>query len=307
MNISYFEPLSRAFNRMKVALFKPFDISKWFVMGFNAFLAGLLDGHGGGGNSSSRGGFNNIHLSDIVEAPQHGWEWLIDHPGWFMLIAFLLVLGFMLFVILTWLSSRGKFMFLDNVVTNRAEVKKPWAQYKTQGNSLFLWRLIFGFIIIALFVVLVINFFYQAADIYRDSFSDSFPVLLLVKTILIGLFLMIIIGYIANFLDSFVIPIMYKHNLTINQAWSRFLHLFGQYPLYFLLYGIITFILAIIAFIIVIIAGLFTCCIGFIFLIIPYINAVVLLPISFTFRTYSLEFLAQFGEEYTLIPKEESI
>ena len=54
MQIGYIEPFSRAWDRMKIALFNPFSLNKWFVIGFNAFLAGLLDGyHGGSGSSGS--------------------------------------------------------------------------------------------------------------------------------------------------------------------------------------------------------------------------------------------------------------
>jgi hypothetical protein len=38
MTIRFMEPLGRAWQRMKQALFRPFDIHKWFVVGFNAFL-----------------------------------------------------------------------------------------------------------------------------------------------------------------------------------------------------------------------------------------------------------------------------
>jgi hypothetical protein len=55
----------------------------------------------------------------------------------------------------------------------------------------------------------------------------------------------------------------------------------------------------------VIIACLLTCCIGFLFLIIPYINAVVLLPISYAFRAFSVEFLGQFGPGFVLFPEEK--
>ena len=52
-------------------------------------------------------------------------------------------------------------------------------------------------------------------------------------------------------------------------------------------------------------AGLFTCCLGFTLLAIPYIGSVVTLPISYTFRTFSLEFLEQFGPGYTIFPRPE--
>ena len=48
MQINYIAPLSNAWNRMLKSLFKAFDIKKWFVLGFSAFLAGLLDWEGGG-------------------------------------------------------------------------------------------------------------------------------------------------------------------------------------------------------------------------------------------------------------------
>jgi hypothetical protein len=48
--------------------------------------------------------------------------------------------------------------------------------------------------------------------------------------------------------------------------------------------------------------GLFTCLLGFALLLIPYIGTVITLPIWYTLRAFSLEFLAQFGLEYDLFP-----
>ena len=41
-------------------------------------------------------------------------------------------------------------------------------------------------------------------------------------------------------------------------------------------------------------------------LIIPYISTVVTLPIWYWFRAFSVEFLAQFGDEYDLFPPAET-
>ena len=49
MNIAFFEPLNRSWERMKHILLQPFDLAKWLVLGFSAWLAGLMDGAGGGG------------------------------------------------------------------------------------------------------------------------------------------------------------------------------------------------------------------------------------------------------------------
>ena len=40
--IEIFKPFGEAYEVMKKILFQPFDISKWFVIGFAAFLAGKL-------------------------------------------------------------------------------------------------------------------------------------------------------------------------------------------------------------------------------------------------------------------------
>ena len=42
--ISVIEPIGAAFEKTKEILFKPFDIGKWFVIGFCAWLATLGNG-----------------------------------------------------------------------------------------------------------------------------------------------------------------------------------------------------------------------------------------------------------------------
>jgi len=46
--ISVTEPLTLAYDRMKLVLFQPFDPGKWFVIGFCAWLAGLGESGAGG-------------------------------------------------------------------------------------------------------------------------------------------------------------------------------------------------------------------------------------------------------------------
>jgi len=300
MNIEYFEPLSRAWNRMKLALFKPFDLTKWFVIGFNAFLAGLAEGHGGGPRSSV--GDVDLSFREFLNLPHRAWDWLMDHPGWFIAIAIFIVFAIAIGITLTWLSSRGTFMFLDNVVQDKAEVAKPWKQYKKEGNSLFLWRLCFGLICFSLFIMYTVFFFTTASYIYRASDYRQIPVPFIVMMALLFVATLLIVGYISTFLSGFVVPIMYKHKLTTTQGWGRFLQLFGQHPFHFILFGIFFFLLTLMFIILIVIAGLLTCCIGIILLIIPYIGTVVTLPVWYTLRAFSVEYLGQFGPDYELFP-----
>jgi len=208
-------------------------------------------------------------------------------------------------ILLTWLSSRGKFIFLDNVVHNRAQVVKPWYEFSKQGNSLFLWRCCFGLICFVLFIMFLVQCYMIAVDIYEGNYATGVLVLTIIAMVLLALFMIIVTSYISLFLTDFIVPIMYKNNITTNQAWGRFLSLFTQHWLYFILYVLVVLVLMILVFFFIIIAGIITCCLGFLLLIIPYIGSVVTLPISYTFRVFSLEFLGQFGPEFTVFPPVE--
>jgi hypothetical protein len=209
------------------------------------------------------------------------------------------MLIFAVFIVLTWLSSRGKFMFLDNVIHDKALVVKPWQDYKELGNSLFLWRVTFGFIVLVIFLAL---FGYSFSAVYEMYMYDEIAenIMTLIGLGFLILALIITTAYISLFLSDFVVPIMYKRSIKSMPAWGVFMSLFSKHTIYFILYGILIFVLSIMIFFAVIMLGIFTCCIGFIFLVIPYISSVVLLPISYTYRAFSVRFLEQFGAEYSL-------
>ena len=148
-------------------------------------------------------------------------------------------------------------------------------------------------------------FFVGARELYETGLGQGLPALLLVGLGLTFLLLLIVIGYISLFLNDFVVPIMAKERIPAVAAWRRFLPLLGRHPFQFILYGIIIFVLYILFVIAVLVAGVVTCCIGWLLLVIPYIGTVVTLPVWYTFRGFSLEFLAQFGPEYRLFPEKD--
>jgi len=299
MTVSYSEPLTRAWERMKLALFKPFDLHKWFVVGFTAFLAGLADGHQG--SKGSRGHWDtNFH--DILAFPHKAWVWLGNHPAWAVAIAFIAFAVLVLGIVLLWLSSRGQFMFLDNVVHHRAEIAKPWNEYRKEGDSLFLWRLAFHLAILAAFVLATILFFTSASRIYEATRFVPIPVSWILGMGALFLVLFAVTAYVATFLKDFVVPIMAKNRVPATKAWALFMPLFREHAGSFILYGLVIIALIIAFIVFVVIAGLVTCCIGWFLLVIPYIGTVVTLPFWYTLRAFSLEFLAQFGPAYEMFP-----
>ena len=61
--IKYWKPVQNAWEKMVEVLFRPFQMGKWMLIGFTAFLANCGRESGSGGNSSSGGGNKNYGAS----------------------------------------------------------------------------------------------------------------------------------------------------------------------------------------------------------------------------------------------------
>jgi hypothetical protein len=287
------------------ALFKPFDIGKWFVLGFTAFLAQLMESCGNRPFSGSSYKEETARVPDIGQIPERTADWIQSHPFWVAVILMGILVFIAVILVFTWLSSRGAFMFLDNVVHDRALVVKPWREYSVQGNSLFCWRVGFG-IVLTLFVLTSLALiFIQVVQFSRGRYPME-NILFLMLIVLLWLLGSVTVAYISLFTNSFVVPIMYKHNLRILQAWQKFLPILKSHFIYFILYGLFFLLLFIVIILAAVLAGCLTCCCGFILLSLPYIGSVCLLPASFTMRALPLEFLAQWGTDYAVFPEGAS-
>jgi hypothetical protein len=308
MNIQYFEPLSRGFARMKTALFSPFDIKIWFVVGFTAFLAGNSYNCGFQGPmnfNQNKGRASKADLEQILYFPQKAWEWLGTHPAWTILICSLVFVGFLIGLLFGWLNSRFRFMFLDNVVRNRALVAAPWKEYRNEANSFFVFSFLLGLVGLVVVVAYVLECMAGLQSLYESS--GEFRALI-GPAILAGggLLAIILVGGFINFmLGTFVVPIMYRDRSNTTKAVQKFFSLFLSNFFYFIGFAIFMFCLVILIGIGLLTAGCATCCIGLILLMIPYISAVVTLPISYAMRAFSVEFLEQFGPEYHVFPRPE--
>lgn len=304
MSISLVAPLDRAFNRTRLILFQPFDVGKWFVIGFTVFLATL--GQVGGGNMLQ---WRNVHKLPRDEVRQFIDRTITFVEAHLLLIAVSVAIGIVLGVtigaLLQWLSSRGMFMFLDNVIHNRAEVALPWRLYAPQADSLFLLRFVVGLAggIIRLGLIaggVVIAW----PDITAWTFGTS--AITALATIAPALIILsIALALFTGILDDFVVPIMYRHNLRAWPALSVFVRQIvrGHFWLFVLFY-LFYIVLGITAGVLMILVGLLTCCCGCCVMSLPYIGTVVTLPLWVFFRCYTLYFLGQFGPEWQLLPED---
>ncbi len=311
MNISYTGPLSRAWNRMKRMLFRPFHIETWFVLGASAFLAGLFRHMGSPLSWSSRGWTGHGRTVDVQteQALEHVRERLLhflDNP----IVLFGIMAGLLIFcvclVVLAWVAARSEFVFLDCVATRRARFGEPWSRTARQGHSLFLWRAAFSFAYLPPILLVVLPFAGTLIS-YLNGQGLSWPsIAAMVLGISTAALMLVVIAWISLLMDAFVVPLMYRYGEGSRAAWARFWPLLRDHFGTFLAYGIYILMLTIAVGIGLGIAGVGTCCIGLVLMLIPYIGSVLLLPVLVTARALGPEFMAQFGPEWQTFPPEEA-
>jgi hypothetical protein len=291
--ISVVDPISRAIDWAGVVLFRPFDLGKWIALGFCAWLAMLGQGGGGGNGTSSwrDGGGNGDFKRDLNNA----WEWVLGHLPLILFVAgSIIVVGIVLWLLVLWLSSRGKFMFLDGVIHNRGAVVEPWRRFRAPANALFRFRVVLGLICGAIVLTLLA---FVGWLVWLGLDTDEITPLLIVGGgfgVLIFVAVMIAFSLIDLAVNEFVVPLMYLRNEGVAAAWRELGGLLSARPGPFVLYVLIKIVLAIGVAAIFIVSCCLTCCI----VLLPFVGTVILLPLWVFLRAFPLYFLGQFGPRY---------
>jgi hypothetical protein len=89
---------------------------------------------------------------------------------------------------------------------------------------------------------------------------EGLSIAAIVALAVVGLAIGVIAGMTSLFLDSFVVPIMYRFDLTATAAWRSFLPWLRAHPGNFVLYALLVLALAIGTAIVQGVLCLFTCC-----------------------------------------------
>jgi hypothetical protein len=307
MNTNYSQPLSNSIGRMKKALFQPFNLSKWINIGFTAFLSGLTGLIGGSGVGNPATGLDGFNWDKFFSFPESAWLWISTNPFWSIMLFSGIFLLLLIAAILSWISSRGKFMFLYNVANNHDDVVKPWHEYRQQGNSFFWWQFVYGWIVFVIFALFLIYSFGIFKYIYYGSIPSVSKFGFIFGLIVVFIMLLVCTGYISLFLNDFIVPVIYKHRISATKAWSKFIILAVNNMGSFIVYGLFILILKIAVGIAVLFLAVMTCCVGLLFIMIPFVGSVILLPVSYTFRAFSIEYFAMFGDEFELFQKNDDL
>lgn len=295
MKISPVDPIGPAWDRMVRILFKPFDLKKWFVLGFCAFLARCGEGGGTGGNAPAEPP-SNLDGQEMRTWFEQNLE-LILFIG---ICVTVLIIAITILVI--WLNSRGKFMLIDGIVKNRGAVVEPWREYRAEGNSLFRFRLVLTMAAIVVFLLLAgIPTLIALPDINAETFGAAATTAVVVGALFLIAFITGCV-LLQFFIGTFVVPTMYLRRVHAIEgcriAWCSLVknHLWPAGLL-----GLMMIIFGIGASTIALLTTCLTCCLT----VLPYIGTVILLPIPVFFTAYALSYLEQYGDDWRFFPPDD--
>jgi len=300
--ISVLEPVSPALERVKEILFRPFDLGRWFVIGFCAWLAYLSRG---GGGASFPGGGRDEHNGgrEVLEGIQ---GFVASDVVWFVpavVFGVLLVVG--LWVLVLWLSSRGHFMFLHCVVEGKAEVKVPWRKYRAHGNSLFLFRLVLWLLSVVAIGVPGVFFVIGMMAVSQWAVPSAAAIAAVVIFGVVVLGVIVLAAAVSKLTVDFVAPIMLLGEASSTAAWRQLLELISRAKLEFVLYLLFQVMVELVIGVLIMMVVCGTCCCAACVLAIPYIGTVAFLPVLVFKRSYPLYYLRQYGRQFDVFASRQ--
>jgi hypothetical protein len=282
--IEIFKPFGDAFELMKKILFQPFDLKKWLVIGFAAWLANLGAGGGGGGNFN----YPDKRRGDVTKLNETIGQ--IPQPILIAAICILVCVVLLLIVLVAWLRARGRFIFVDCIVRNRAAIVEPWKEFRAEGNSFFLFSLL---VVLALVGVMVIAGLVLIVP-FIPWHGQAQPGVAFWIGLSLFVFVAVCLAFVWALASQLMVPIMYRQRCLARLAFARAVDLVASYPGPILLYVLFLLLLGVATVMISCAVICATCCIA----AIPYVGTVILLPIPAMLGAFSLLFLRQFGPDY---------
>jgi hypothetical protein len=287
--IEIFKPFGEAFELMKRILFQPFDLRKWLVIGFASFLASLSSGFTSPSNPLSRWSTREDNKA-IAESFHDVWpegqiEWWVVA---LIIVGALIILALVLVV--AWVGARGRFIFTDCIVRNRAAIVAPWKEFRAEANSFFIFSVLVVLTLIMFAIVGVLGL--ALPLILRGDGSRPGTALLIAFCVFLFVLACLAFGFALTL--QLMVPVMYRQRCRAMDAFAQTGKLIAAHPRAVLLYMLFFLVLVIAAAVISCAVTCATCCIA----AIPYVGTVILLPIPVTLGAFSLLFLRQFGPDY---------
>jgi hypothetical protein len=294
MSIHYWPPLEEAVERTRSYLFRPFDLGRWLTLAFTAWLVylGQSGGSAAGSDPEVQTQVREADFSGAVDRMVDSVGGIVPAGVSVLLLMSLATVILLVMVALLWVSCRARFVWLENLTSGDPSIGAHWRRFGRLGDSFFFWKIGFFFVTIALVMPLVF-FTGLFAALAGHGFAGPGSVL---GWILLGAAIFAVVALLALvdfYAESFVTVIMHRHQVGVLAAWQRFRVLFDAQPGHFVLVAVVKILLHMLGGLVLGVVGLLTCCVGFVLMALPYIGAVVKLPVLMGLRYYDLCWLGQ--------------
>ena len=305
--------LSQAYARMKGLLF-PFSLKKWITLGFCSWAVTLGESGSNSGNWDKLGkttGMKNESGQTVLEMlntifwgdgsiferiagilqMQADTIQLIFHIG-IAAAVFILLLA----VVIAYFKGRMCFVWLDNLINNRAEVQNAYRKYEKPGVGFFkgklyidIWYYLISLLLWGITLCPGIQYLRESARMGEwGSFNSALASSMILGAVLA--ILNILVLFYLKLLFDFAPLIMYKEGLSFNEAWSAFNHMLFCRKIQFVKYYFFYWLVNLAAGVLLVLLLVCSCCILLFPLVLPVIGATMLLPWHVTGSYLTIEF-----------------
>jgi len=222
--ISAVDAITPAFEHAKQQLFRPFRFGQWARLALVGILAGELGSAGGCNFNFSwpppHHEHGSEHLLGVVWPPELARDTALVAG----LIAFAVIAGFGLMVLLLYITSMMRFILFDSVIAKECHIRQGWARRKSPGFRLFVWQI---WLMLATFAGLLVLIGIPAAVVWRMG-GFTHPREHLVRLILGGVLLLLLIfafmlamALVHVMTKDFVVPQMAFEEISAMEGWRR--------------------------------------------------------------------------------------
>jgi hypothetical protein len=211
--ISAIDTIGLAFEHTKRQLTQPFRFWQWTRLAFVGLLAG--EASGGGFHFPSNLGTRQPSGSPFPH---------IDPMMLGGLITVLVVAGFVLFIVMMYISSVMRFILFDSVLSKECHIRQNWSRRQGPGWKYFLWELGFTLVMFAGLVILLggaaafafaLGWFQHARDHVLGWILGGILVFLLLMIFIVAA------AVIQVLTKDFVVPQMAMEGIGAVEGWRR--------------------------------------------------------------------------------------
>jgi len=216
MPISAVDAISPAVEHTKRQLLQPFRFGQWIRLAVVGLLAGEL---------SSGGGCNmpNFPKSNVPHQP--GISGLGIDPALLAgVIAVLIIAGFVLGIVLMYVSSVMRFILFDSVLAKECHIREGWSRRQGPGWHYFLWKVAYTVVTLGVLLMLIglPAGFAFVAGWFNNPKQHLVPLVLAGIALFFAVVLFAIgMGVIFVLTKDFVVPQMALENIGAMEGWRR--------------------------------------------------------------------------------------